>query len=96
MNKHHDLLAIFHLLQDFIIADLIHIVQLLNSVECFYSDEGLRKWHWSETAIKEEKPMIWTHSEKPRYVKIIGKCGRESNNTDHALRGFHLSESSCN
>ncbi|KAH3727129.1 hypothetical protein DPMN_053054 [Dreissena polymorpha] len=65
---------------------------MINVSDPQHTNEGHPKRYGSEPPIEEEQPQSGVHVEEPGHIQVVGKCGRETHNTDHALGGLHLEQ----
>lgn len=62
-------------------------------VGAFDADKSLSEGHRPEAAVKKEQTNVGVDMEEGGHVQVVGQGGRQSQDPDHALRGFHLPDS---
>ena len=69
------LVSMANVLQHFVIADGVHVPQLLQPTCCLDADKALGEGDWAEPTIKEEEAFAQVDMQKLGHVQIVGECG---------------------
>lgn len=74
---------------DLVIADLVHVVHLLERFQSLDADEGLTEWNRPEPAVEVEHVLL-ANPQELSDVCVCRQSGGETDDTDHLLRRFNL------
>ena len=83
-------MAALDVLQNFVVADRVHLLQLLHVTCRLDADERLAEGDWAEAAVEEEEAMLRVDAQEARHVQVVGQRRGQADDTDHALRRLHL------
>ncbi|KAI7165138.1 hypothetical protein KC349_g74 [Hortaea werneckii] len=78
----HLLLVLADLLQDLVITDIIHCLELLDSLLVGHTNELLPERAWPEGAIEVVQVLSWVDPQECCHIAVVGKGCRKTNNAD--------------
>ena len=79
-------MSLLHIVQDLLIANCVHVMQLFDVTRALDPDKGLPERNGPKTPVKEKQTLIRVNPKKVCYVNVVWQSRGQTNNTDHALR----------